>query len=177
MSRMGPKNSQARSQPTILVTGQYELMEKLKLLPDKVFKRGLLQAGKKSLKPVVAAAKAAAPVESGQLRASIGVKVKVYKRDGNVAFVVGPRSGFAITYQGRPRDPVYYAHIIEKGRKQVAAGSLKLRRGSGRATGVTVPAMPFLRPALINNGQAVISLLATNLGAFVEREAKKAAKA
>jgi HK97 gp10 family phage protein len=171
------------SEPTVVITGQAELIAKLQALPDKVFRRGLLSAGKKALAPVVATAKANAPAESGALRNSIGVKVKVYRKDGNVAFIVGPRSGFAGQFGGRKRDPVYYAHIIEGGHKVVARHSLKVglkKKGFGferkSGTGLVlsnVPAMPFLKPAIEANQGAVVALLATNLGVFIEREAKK----
>lgn len=174
------------SEPTIVVTGQHELIERLKALPDKVFRKGLLRAGRRALRPVVAMAKANAPSDSGQLRQSIGVKVKVYKKDGNVAFIVGPRSGFGIEYAGRKRDPIYYAHLIEGGHKVVARHSLKVRKkkkgfGFVRAsgTGITighVPALPFLKPALESNPNAVAAAMAADLGAFVEREAKSGTK-
>jgi HK97 gp10 family phage protein len=172
------------SEPRVVITGQDELIARLQALPDKVFRRGLIAAGKKALAPVVTAAKAAAPADSGALRRSIGVKVKIYRKDGNIAFIVGPRSGFKSTTHGRPRDPVYYAHIIEGGHKVVARHSLRVglkkkgwgfvrKPGSGLTVG-EVPAMPFLKPALTNNPDAVVALFATSLGGFIEREAKKA---
>jgi HK97 gp10 family phage protein len=95
---------------------------------SKIEKRVASAAVRAASRPVVNAARAAVPRDTGQLRKSIGVKVKRYK--GAVWAGIGPRSGFKITASdGRPRNPTQYAHLIERGtRKQRAR--------------------PFLRPAI-----------------------------
>lgn len=89
----------------------------------KVIKKGVLkgvQVYAKALKP-------AAPKETGQLRRSIGHKVKVYRGGFKVFGIVGPRTGFGKQVsvkiknkKGRTvgkrqeyRDPNKYAHILE----------------------------------------------------------------
>ncbi len=158
------------------------LIAKLLALEPKVFTRCITSASKKAMAPVVAYARAHAPVESGALQKSIGVRVKVYRRNGAVVTIVGPRWGFGGVYKGRPRDPFYYAHLQENGHKIVRGGSLKVRWSNGhgfvraKGTGSTmgrVPGMPFMRPALETNVQSVTSTLRSEIGRFIAKEAKK----
>lgn len=149
-----------------ILTGQHELIRKLEALPDKVFRRGLSSAGRKATRPVVVSAKAAVAVESGALKKSIGLRTKVYRQTGVMIFVVGPRSGFAGLYQGRKRDPRFYAHLVEGGHV------VKIR-----AAGIVgkVAPKPFLKPALETNASVITATLGSALGAFITKEARKKA--
>ncbi len=169
-----------------VLSGDKDLIDKLINLQPKVFKRGLVQASRKAMKPVVTQAKANARNESGALEESIGVRVKIYQRSGTVATIVGPRQGFARSYEGRMRNPFYYGHLQELGHKVVKGGSLMTRwskkvgnniraKGTGHTLGF-VAGMPFLRPALESNQTSIVSTMKTSLSRFVEREAKKANK-
>ncbi len=86
---------------------------------------------------------------SGQLWRSIGFVVKTYKGGVITVGIVGARGGFGITFHGKPRDPVYYAHLVEGGTKPHALGKGSSRRKSkqhGNMHPGTKP-RPFLRPA------------------------------
>lgn len=169
--------------PAIVISGGDPLIRKLNTLPDKLFVKGLVWASRRAMKPVVAQAKENAPVEHGLLKRSIGVKVKKYKRAGIVLTMVGPRSGFGMEVDGRKRDPVYYAHLQEGGHRIVRPNSLQTRwskkvqniirvKGTGETVG-HVAGRPFLRPALVNNESKVVSVLRSDLGAFIEQQAKR----
>jgi len=81
---------------------------------------------------------------------------RTYK--GAAVQIIGPAQGFKITYQGKPRDPANYAHLVEfgtakhlispKGGKG-ATGTLKIGQthvvGSVQHPGFKKK--PFLRPA------------------------------
>lgn len=167
----------------IVLSGADPLIAKLVELPSKVFRKGLLSASRKAMRPVVAQAKATAPRETGTLKQSIGIKIKTYPKRGTVVTIVGPRAGFGIEYEGRKRDPVYYAHLQEGGHRVVAANTLGTRfskkvgnlikvKGSGAVLG-RVPPRPFLQPALKSNQAVVVAILRTELAAFVAKEAAK----
>ena len=135
------------------VKGDRELKRNLKRLADKVQKKLLRQAVQAGSKPVVKAARNAAPVESGTLKKSIGVRMKVYKRQATVVAIVGPRTGFGFTDdEGTRRDPARYGHLVEGG---------------------TVYQGPraFLRPAIHNNKAAANAAVRTKLAAGIKKAA------
>lgn len=114
---------------TFKVTGRIEGLEQLTAELNKVdakLRRSLLRkavgAGNKIL---LKAAKAnLRKNRTGQLRRAMGRKIKVYRKSGVAVGMVGPRKGFKIVDAwGRPVDPVLYAHLKEKGRKAVQAGT------------------------------------------------------
>ncbi len=167
----------------VAISGDKALINALFALPDKVFRRGVVIASRRAMKPVIEEAKAKAPRESGALSTSVGVRVKSYKKTGTVVTVVGPRQGYAKTFNNKLRNPFYYAHLVEKGHKVVKPGSLKIRFSSHRGfirakgTGKTlgwVAGIPFLRPSLEHNQDGILGSLKSELGSFVEREAKRA---
>lgn len=129
----------------------------------------LRKALNEGTKPVLSSAKGLAPRESGQLRKSLGKKVKVYRESGAAVGLVGPRSGFKrqVTVEKRKvsaviggkrttrrigavvyRNPVRYAHLVELGRKAVSVKNKKaLVSAGGTFYGRTVAAAlprPFL---------------------------------
>ena len=103
-------------------------------------------------------AKALVPERTGQLRKSLGRRVRVYRRSRVVVGIVGPRRGFKVVVGGVPVDPARYAHLVEFGRAAVRAkegGLLSSEKTAvapdqprvfGRSVG-PVPPRPFLRPA------------------------------
>lgn len=105
----------------------YEVLGKLK---TRLAKSIIAPSLRRAAKPVTTLARsnltATGAIETGQLKKSLGVKVKRYK-DG-VWAGVGPRSGFKIMHDGKPRNPTQYAHLVELGTVRSAA-------------------KPFLRPA------------------------------
>ncbi len=81
------------------------------------------------------------------LRKSIGYRIKTYKT--SVVGVCGPRRGFKTVINGRPHDPVKYAHIVENGRGPVVAKDKILSDGVtiyGTQVKATKP-NPFMRRA------------------------------
>jgi HK97 gp10 family phage protein len=99
--------------------------------------------------PVLKAAKGllADNKRTGQLRKSLGSKVKAYK-SGVVIGIIGPRRGFKITVTNAAGesvnvDPMYYAHLVEYG------------HGGPHPA----PAHPFMRPAIDTTRQQVVAII------------------
>jgi HK97 gp10 family phage protein len=135
------------------VTGDRQLRRTLARLDDKVQKKLLRQAVQASSKPVVKAARNAAPVETGTLKRSIGVKMKIYKRQATAMAIVGPRTGFGFTDDdGVRHDPANYGHLVEGGT-------------------VYQGAQPFVRPALHNHRGAINAALRNKLSAGIKKAA------
>jgi Bacteriophage HK97-gp10, putative tail-component len=91
----------------------------------------LRKALNEATKPVLDAAKAQAPRQSGLLKKSLGRIGRTYVRSNAVVFFIGPRTGFrrAVTIKDRVtgktrtmiRNPVNIGHLTEGGRKAVRA--------------------------------------------------------
>lgn len=84
-------------------------------------------ATRKSLTPLLAAAKRTAPVDQGALKASLAVKKDGRSAKNRPRYVVGPRADYVGPDGARP---VKYAHITEFGK---ADGSVKGSRWLTRA--------------------------------------------
>jgi HK97 gp10 family phage protein len=109
--------------------------------------------------------------ETGLLRKSLGRKAKQYRRtvftqiigprrgfrvverpDGDVSLQRGTKADRAAPVRAVIRNPVNYAHLVELGTSHS-------------------PAYPFLRPALESNRGRVLSIMRSEIGARIEREA------
>lgn len=141
-------------------------------------------------KPIVAAAKAKAPVRSGALRRSIIAVVRRYPKAGKVLAIIGPDKNY---YQGGKRvksgqaktgmdRPANYAHLVEFGHysaaatgKSVAATKGTTRRKGNFAEASFVRAQPFLRPAVASAGGQATRELARGVQVGMEREVKRLA--
>lgn len=119
----------------------------------------LNEASRKAMKPMLAAAKANAPKDTGALRRSLTVKRRRSPKDKPV-HVVGPRKD-ATGKDGRK--PVKYAHIVEWGR---AAG----KDGKGAMAGTR-----FLTRAFESTSEQVLRLFGAEIGPAIERRAAKLA--
>ena len=122
------------SDSTFTVTGLKELFEKLKELPDKLVNRSIVRVNKEVMTSMLDRAIELAPVGvTGKLRESLGIKTKVYKRQGRVFTIIGPTLGHAVLIPGKYvpnhsasfwsgrtmtahwHDPVRIAHLVERG--------------------------------------------------------------
>jgi HK97 gp10 family phage protein len=138
----------------VLLEGDVRLRRKLERLETKSQKKIVRPAVNAALTPINKAAKRKASVETGLLKKSIGKKVKTY-RSGTVWGGVGPRTGFKTQMEdGRFRNPVKYAHLVELGTRHS-------------------PARPFLRPALDEQRPHALAVLAAKVRAGIEKEARK----
>ena len=148
---------------SIVLAGERELIAALKKLPNNVFKRVVVGASRKAMRPVITAARAAAPVDTGLLKKSIGAKVKVYPRKGNIVSMVGARGGFKD--KDTKQNPAIYAHLVE-------GGHVLRRIKKGPVIG-RVAAKPFLKPAFGPASSQIVGRFRDMLRAGIDREAAK----
>ena len=153
--------------------GLEDVIRRLASLDKKAARKALRAGINEVTKLVLKEAKALVPRRTGQLRRSLGRKVKTYKGGGLVYGVVKPRAGVKVKGVWTPKfrkqfpgtgkfdkatkafgagfvDPVKYAHLVEYGRVAVTVKRAKVLAGQGRVWGRRVRAMaprPFMRPA------------------------------
>lgn len=110
--------------------GMDELMRRMRTLDDNLRNKVAAQAVRAAAGPIIRAAKQRVPSETGMLGASIGQRVKTYRRSAVSISVIGPRSdvqgkkrkeaGWAGkvrqgSRRAEQRKPAYYAHLAEFG--------------------------------------------------------------
>ena len=144
------------------IVGDKELNKLLLRLPEKMLDDVLKKATRSSARRIVTSARKKIDLqdlfETGLLRKSLQVKVKVNKKLGTVRARVWPNKKIRGTApDGRTRIPFFYAHLVEFGYRVGSGGTLDNKRKSKiELTGKAVvrghvPARPFLRPALDEN--------------------------
>ena len=101
---------------SLKLEGGKELERRLKSLGAKVQRKVLRGAIRKASRTMITAAKRRVPVDSGALKASLGTRIKVYKRSGTVVGIVGPRTKFKTKKaSSETSSPAKYAHLVEAG--------------------------------------------------------------
>src|SRR5690554_3030198 len=92
--------------------GVDDLVATLRAIPREAA-QGFKNAGRKSLRPMLKAAKANAPVDDGDLKKSLAIVTDPKAPRDQPRFLVRPRS----KYRGKDgSNPSRYAHLVEKGR-------------------------------------------------------------
>lgn len=161
-----------KDEVTVNVKGLRELERVLKKLPERMGRLVLLKSLRAGAKPIIDAAKAKAPVETGRLRDSIIARAQRIESPLTASVAVGPA--------GRR---VFYGHLVEFGTdphkiKAKPFRVLRLRDGrfvkSVQHQGQT--ARPFLRPAFDERGSEAMRKIKTELGRNVEKAARRLAK-
>lgn len=182
-------------------TGFEDAIIRLRGYGDRIFRKHARRGMTKASRIVANAAKSNVPKESGLLRMSIASKIKTYTRRNTVVGIIGPRRGYrqsvvAVgreghrklkrmksqinvggTMVGRWRDPIKYAHIVERGRKAVSVKTAKsLVSATGQWLGKSVAAAPgtrFLERAEAGTRGQALDTIARELAIGLEQEAMK----
>lgn len=134
----------------VVVTGIDKLDRKFKLLDARVGKKVVRQAMRQALKPVLAAARANAPEESGVLRRSIKIRAVKRRKKGVIGLEIRTD---AKTMGG----DAFYAAFIELGTSDK-------------------PAQPFLSPAYVEQGPEAVKQLEQLILEGLEREIRALGK-
>lgn len=145
----------------IKVIGMDRLQAKLRTLPKKVQTKGTRKAITAGTKPILAAERAAVPIDTGLLKKSLGKKISL--KGGGGFGVVGPRRGFGVpTEKGKLKfkatrkgvknvasfkEPTRYAHLAEKKK-------------------------PFIEAAYQQTKDEAVRIVGNVLGDFIETEAR-----
>lgn len=161
------------------IEGGRELERALIKLADKVQRKIIKKAIRKPARSIVKMAKTLVPRESGLLAASLGTKIKQFKRSGTIVGIMGPRTKFkapkkVVARLGgsfEKRKPANYAHLIELGTKPHIQPTFM---GGGMHPGS--PAKPFLGPAMDAHKSKAFKMMGDELRKGIEAEARKAAK-
>lgn len=142
---------------TVKVEGLAELHTALRQLPDATAKNVLRRVGRQVLEPIAEAARRAAPVDEGELRASITVGTKLSSRQRRQHRKENPNDVDVFAGAG----PIKHAHLVEFGTSDT-------------------PAQPFMRPAWDANKDDMLDnykgLLWIEIDKAANRLAKKAAR-
>lgn len=139
---------------TVTIEGMDELRKKFEQLSDKQQRGVLRSAIRAGGSLVVREARKRVHDQSGNLRKGIKTKVTV-KQNGVTEADVGWDLKIAP-----------HGHLVEMGHVQVVG-----RRGGKRRTVGHVPAHPFLRPALEDNQQEIVDIVAKNFKKHIDRVA------
>jgi len=130
------------------IDGAEKLVEILRKLPPVIARRCLRPALNMEGTRVLKAAKQNVPTQTKLLKKSLGKKTKTYPKTNAVVVIVGPRKGFAQVIDGKKRNPVMYAHLVEFGAKPHWLGKKKfLGISYGRKKNNYVPRMHPGSPA------------------------------
>jgi len=140
---------QYRSKAKVFLTGDKALDKKLSTLEGKVRNKIARKAIRKAAKPVLDAAKANVPVESGKLRKSL--TIRALRKSSKNKFRVGAR---VTTRDGLFSGETFYGGFVEFG------------------TATQAP-RPFLIPALASNSGRVDSILREEIRTAIMDEAAK----
>jgi HK97 gp10 family phage protein len=137
--------------------GLKELEQAFDLLPRRVGVKAASKAVREGAKIIQKAARANVPVDTGNLRRSISVKVLNKRRDAlEVAAIIGPATGYVSKRgknAGKKVGDGFYGFFVEYGTKDTKA-------------------QPFMRPAYDENVQAAQQAIVDVIGEAIEREAQ-----
>lgn len=183
---------------TIQVTGLKDLNAKLKEFGPRVYKRVMGTALKAAAVPILETARSLVPEDTGLLRESLTSVIRKYDNTNTVVAVLGPdRKVQAVLPDGSRHIPANVAHLVEYGHRIIprgkgvesrairgAASKLARRGKRGRAEAVmggldalsggrSVPAHPFMRPALDTQKGAVAAIMREKMRAGIHREMKR----
>ena len=138
--------------------GLDELKKAFDLLPKRVAVKAASKAVREGAKIIQKAARAKVPVDTGNLRRSISVKILNKKRDAmQVAALIGPGTGYFSKRgknKGKRANDGFYGFFVEYGTAKTAAE-------------------PFMRPAYDENTGAVQQKIMDVIGEAIEAEAQK----
>jgi HK97 gp10 family phage protein len=137
------------------VEGLADLEKNLVKLGAKMGVKLLGQAGRKAMKPVLDAAKEGANVKTGDLRSAMAISTRKGKGNTAININVGATKSKALKSQGGQK----LAGVNQKAIAQ-EYGTKKQK------------AEPFLRPALEQNVQKVLSIFKSELTARIEKASK-----
>jgi HK97 gp10 family phage protein len=165
---------------TIEVRGLQQLSRAMLNLPNQLSTRIMREALHAAGEVMALAAEGSAPVRTGELKASIMVKVHVDNELRNNSVRVGPGydRGSLLVHGARPNrhkpggqeaivdsteSPGVYGKFVELGHRVGHRGGAEIEFGSG-----TVPAHPWLRPAFESSNREALEVFVNFMRAGVE---------
>lgn len=153
-----------------VVEGLAELDKALAELGGQMGYATLRKAGRKAMRPALEAAIAGANEETGELKQSIAISVK----KGRGARGKGGDSAAEIMIGATKKAVSVRNADGTRSRKQL--NNINAKAGAQEYGTKYQKKEPFLRPALANNVNRILSLLSSELAAELDKAAKKVAK-
>ena len=153
------------------IEGLRELENKLNELGKSASKTVMRNTLKKAAEPIAESARASAPVDTGNLKASIGVSTKLSKAQKRAQAKSAKASGgkdFSEIFVGSA-SPV--AHLVEFG----TAPHINQGKFAGSQHPGTSP-QPFMRPAWESNKDSSLDIIKSELASQIVKAAGRAAK-
>lgn len=135
------------------IDGIAEMRRKLKKMGDRTQRKFVRRALTAGTTPIVRDIRKNTPKETGNLKASIGRRMKSYP------------SGIIVAVLGARWPKGAHGHLLEFGTTQ--------RPHPITGTSGIMPARPFMRPAVDRNRSKFARLFGGKLGAEIEREARR----
>ena len=132
-------------------------LQSLAILGERLVKRANRKAVRAMGREVIKDARRRVPRRYGDLKKSLGIKVKAYRRTGVALAIIGPRRGRARPHPTRPGkmiNPTNYAHLVELGTRRTSP-------------------QPFLRPAEKSAKPAAVAAAAKVYEAELKKELRK----
>lgn len=170
------------------LTGLKPTLDELKKFPPNVQKRWIKKAVTKGSQIINKAAKVLIPSQSRQYRKALGYRVWTGKRSRIMAFI-GARLGHKTSYKGKPRDPKFYAHLVEGGRRALKPKSKSVlvgipanakdkrpRQWYGRHVAAVAPKRPLARAFKSSKSTVEATMIGILKQGIVAEAAKAAAK-
>ena len=139
----------------VSIEGLDDLKKAFDLLPKRVAVRAASKAVREGAKIIQKAARAKVPVDTGNLKRSITIKVLNKKREAmEVAALIGPGTGYFSKSKKTRVGDGFYGFFVEYGTKKMKA-------------------QPFMRPAYDENTVAAQQAIVNVIGEAIETEAQK----
>jgi HK97 gp10 family phage protein len=136
---------------TVKIEGLESLQKAFSLLPQRVAVKAASKAVRAGANVILKAARMKVPVDTGNLKKSIAVKVLNKRRDAmQVAAIIGPR---VVNRRSKAKHDGFYGFFVEYGTKKVRS-------------------QPFMRPAYDENKVAAQQAIMDIVGEAIEREAQ-----
>lgn len=130
---------------------------------------------KKAAKPIADKAKELAPVDTGELRNSIGVTV-VRSNAGKSAFAAAMKSGASRSDAAQAARDANRADAGNGAKATVLVGTPSWRAHFSEFGTLKAPAQPFLAPALRSQEKATVGLIKETLAKEIEATARRVAR-
>ena len=140
------------SSVSVKFQGLKELDRAINKLPQELQRKAYRSVLSTGARVIAKNAKRHVTVDSGNLMESIGIRVNA-KRDTPVA-VIGSKRSAKVTINGKVKSAVNYSKNVEYGTAHTAA-------------------QPFMRPAVNESANEVLSKMTRGLNRFMDRAVKK----
>ncbi len=134
------------------LSGDREVVKAMGMMNPQIHKKVLRSTIRSAMRPALAESKRQVPVESGTLRDSLKINVKLFPPFVAVG-KVWPDKKVVGSWKGQKRWPIKYAHLVEGGHRTAQGGKLARKsetfnpvKHGGVHTG-DVPPQPFIRDA------------------------------